>query len=261
MDTFFPTSLASSAEWAKTRGVSLEDAQTRFIQYAAIDSIAADPVLQPNLVFRGAAVLRLFYDLPRPTKDLDFIALDLVPFHPPSGHRERLHAQVAAALSRGMRKHFPDFEQWRDRLREAVMVQLSPNQEVCDTMVVILPTENALQATTLENVLAEKLVALLQQRNRPDHPRSQDTFDVAWAKKRYGNSINRPKVAEYFQRKAASRADDKIVPRIESFDEIIRERARAKYCGSGNDGWSLDFSKAWSCVIDFVSELPTACSP
>lgn len=256
-DRLYPVSLADPEEWRGVYSTSLDEARKRFVQFAVLESIAASP-LKNDLAFKGGNALRFIYRNPRGTIDLDFTAEGAFP-----DDADEIRRLLNSALFRGVRKydvkarcqrirrnppgkdkswptydtsvayqlprdrHFADFETWSGNLSTVVSVEISLNDVVCEThnerLAVSAGAE--LRVCVLEDIVAEKLRALLQQpiRNRN---RSQDAYDIARLVRRERHRIDSKKTSAYLLKKARARA---IEPRRSSFDDDIKSRAAYAY--------------------------------
>jgi predicted nucleotidyltransferase component of viral defense system len=113
---------------------------------------------------------------------------------------------------------------------------------------------NSILVCTLEDILAEKLRALLQQPIRNRH-REQDVYDIARFTIQSARPMDRLKIAEYLKRKAAVR---EIEVRRSAFDDKVRSMAEFEYDTrirrQGGDDY-IPFDKAWEAVLALVNSL------
>jgi predicted nucleotidyltransferase component of viral defense system len=152
-------------------------------------------------------------------------------------------------------RHFQGFEEYEGSLSTVVRVEISLNDEICETSLESLAPGIAaeVRVCVLEDILAEKLRALLQQRIR-NRNRSQDAYDIARIVRVVGDRIDRSKVAEYLVRKAGARGID---VRKQSFDEEARQRASFDYVHlfAAQDSDFIPFDEAWKTILKFVAQL------
>ena len=284
-DRLYPILLAEIERWRRCHSTSLDEARKRFVQFVVLDCIGAS-VLRGMLAFKGGNALRFIHRSPRSTVDLDFTAdsgfpndseqirslLDaaLAPAavrfdlkarcqrirpNPPGRDKTFPTYDISVAYQLPGDRHFPDFESWRGSLSTVVRVEISLNDEVCETSLesLVPGSSAAIRVCVLEDILAEKLRALLQQPLRNRH-RRQDVYDIARLVRCIGDQIDPQKVSEYLVRKARARG---IEPRRSSFDEEARRRAAFDYdhLFKDVDPDFIPFDEAWSTVLDFVAQL------
>lgn len=254
------------------------------MQYVVLESVAADSGLASSIVFKGGNALRFVYGNRRSTTDLDFTARGAFP-DDEKQIRARLDEALRFALSRfrvkarcqrvrrnprDPSKTMPTYDisvgyllptdrqyQNFDELPSVVTtlpVEISINEMVCEAVARRLhPEGRFLYVCSLEDILAEKLRALLQQpiRNRS---RPQDVFDIAIMIQQAGAGLNIAKVSDFLVQKAAARA---IQPRKSSFDDTVRGLATVDYevqIGRDTPDY-MTFDEAWPRVLEFVSKL------
>ncbi len=150
-------------------------------------------------------------------------------------------------------KHYQSFVE-RKNLSEVVEVEISLNDVLCETSQRELhETAKSVRVCTLDDIIAEKLRALLQQipRNRS---RPQDVFDIASMVRRHGTTIDLGKVSTFLVRKSQARG---IVPTKCAFDESVRGRAAWNYAEEIRPFTTafIPFEEAWTEVLRLVSRL------
>jgi len=260
----YPTSFAGLLAWANAHNMPPVRARTRFAQYVALHAIAGSRVLRGFLVFKGGNALDFVWQPNRSTQDLDFSAdLIVADLGAELGRLRGLFAAALAGTERefgvlcrvaGIRQEppgadktfvtyrvqiayaLPDQDPLRRRMErdpkypgaQFIKVEISINEPICADARVDLPGAEGgwyLRVSTREDIVAEKLRALLQQpiRNRT---RRQDLLDIA-VLLRAGVPLNRAQVAEFLLRKAAARAVP--VSRAAFHVPEIMERARQDY--------------------------------
>ncbi len=285
MNPAWPTTMDGLADWSKRQGVSISEARRRFVEVVVLEAIAADPVLGRVLVFKGGNALRFAHDHPRSTLDLDFSLTG----EGLADREEALRAAFDEALRRTTHRHrvrarcqrvkrdpsrpeatratydvkvgyqlpgdrYYDSLDGRD-VSSVIELEVSFNDLVCASQG-FAPMGGAatLRACTIEDIIAEKLRAILQQRTRNRH-RPQDVFDIAHIIRARGSGLDRKLVADFLLRKAAVR--DVAVSRS-AFDEELRRRAFVTYeahVRSQAGPAFIPFEEAWSEVMALVTSL------
>jgi predicted nucleotidyltransferase component of viral defense system len=255
----YPTRFDQLAGWASDAGVPGQEARRRFAQFVVLSGIAATPALRRAIVFKGGNALDFALQANRSTLDLDFsmdpgeratldgadairaalstacavasarsdvgLAVHRVRQHPPGADRTFVtyEARVGYAL--------PDEQALRRRMTDGrpspniVPVEISINEPICGESAFAVATDlPALRIATLEDIVSEKLRAILQQVPRNRH-RPQDLLDITVILR--GNALDRDLVADYLQRKSAAR--DVPVTRSAFHGEELRERTQVGY--------------------------------
>lgn len=288
---FYPTSPADIPRWSKAYGVLESEGRKRFVQFAVLLCVGAADGLRASLAFKGGNALRFIHGNPRSTLDLDFTALS--PDDPRTGVRDNvddLKRALNAALMWGHTRfgvkmkcqrvkrkpprpdatlptydigvgyQFPGdryFADYETPVREAttvVQLEISFNDVVCEIAPYSLePGAPALTVCSLEDILAEKLRALLQQipRNRT---RPQDVFDIARMLTEYEARLDVGKIADYLIRKSRDR---QVTPTKAAFaDPRVRENARSGYQTlEVSQSELILFDTAWGVVLKLVDRL------
>lgn len=150
-------------------------------------------------------------------------------------------------------KYYQNFER-RGQFPEVVELEISLNDVLCETIEKQLSdTTKPVRVCTLEDILAEKLRALLQQPIR-GRSRPQDDYDIASRMREFGALIDLVKVSEFLVRK--SRARD-ISPRKSSYGEPVRQKAMVNYDEEikAQATEFIPFDEAWEVVLLMVSQL------
>jgi predicted nucleotidyltransferase component of viral defense system len=255
----YPISFEGIRQWADAAGVSVNEARVRFAQYAVIHSIAAVRQLREGLVFKGGNALDFVWQPNRSTVDLDFSVDHTSSLATPNADtiRTLLGRGVPAASTRlgvrltvqrvrpnprGTDKYFitfqvrigyalPDQTRLRQRMEQGepspqgIELDISLNEPIGATQLIDMSPGLQLRVATLEDIVAEKLRALLQQpiRNRE---RRQDLLDIAVIL-RQNLTLDRHLVAEFLLAKAAAR--DVPVTRAAFRSQEVVSRASAGY--------------------------------
>ncbi len=133
-------------------------------------------------------------------------------------------------------------------------LEISLNDVLCETAEHRLhPSAKPLRVCTLNDIIAEKLRALLQQIPR-DRTRPQDVFDIASMVRLHGSTLDLSKVSTYLVEKSEAR---EIVAAKSSFNESVREKAFVNYQKEIRDNTTafIPFDEAWNEVLLLVSRL------
>lgn len=283
-----PRQFADIHVWAAEYGLNLADARERFAQFAILSAISDSETLRSTIVFKGGNALDFVWSPNRSTKDLDFsldpqaggfeLGIDglrdaLVPPLGRVGARLQMAFQINGIRRNppGAEKTFvtyqarigyalPDQDGLKRRLGEGrpspqiVPVEVSINEPICGSTDIVLGTsEQKLRVSTVEDIVAEKLRALLQQpvRNRS---RQQDLLDIALIVRERA-SLDRGKVANFVQRKSASRDVD--VSKAAFHNPEVANRARRGYndLASTTRRVFIPFEEALALLLAFVNGL------
>jgi len=206
----YPISLAEIEKWRREQGASIAEANSRFMEFVILHCFAANELLRSSVALKGGNALRLIYQTPRSTKDLDF-SVDGNGVPDESEHlREALDRALRRAEQRfgvrakcqrvkrkprspnatrptydiGVGYQLPSdryYHNFMDRnVRTVIPLEITFFDRVCDVSShTLCPDEDeSIRVCTLEDIVAEKLRALLQQKLRNRH-RWQDVFDIA----------------------------------------------------------------------------------
>ncbi len=284
MKALYPETFDSISAWAAERHLKPGEARERFAQGVILRAIATSRNLSRILVFKGGNALDFVWQPNRSTQDLDFSSLDQ------DLGEEQLRSQLEQALkvvgrvvgvafrinsmSRqppGPDKTFVTYEVKvgyglpNDRRnqeliekgqpsRAVVPIEVSLNEPVCDTASIEFSNApNPLRVSTLEDIVAEKLRALLQQVTRNRH-RRQDLLDIA-VLLRERPSIDPIRIAEYLKRKAAARSV--LVSKAAFHNPEVAARARRDYDALKETARELfiPFEDALRALLSFVDGL------
>jgi predicted nucleotidyltransferase component of viral defense system len=287
----FPDSFLTLGDWARTHERTLAEARQRFVQTALLAGLAATTGLRGALVFKGGNALDFVWSPNRSTIDLDF-SLDAGALTVESS-AESLQPSIVRALQitqsrfgvavqlHGIRQHppgsdrsfatlesrigyaLPDEARLRQRMQagqrstQVIPVEISLNDSICDTTrIPIGATGAVIRTATIEDIVAEKLRALLQQpiRNRR---RSQDALDLAiiLADKPELDPIM---IGDFLSMKCRAR-------NIEATKQAFRDEAVASYARAEYDQLEATthrplppFDQAWARILAFVDKLDIA---
>lgn len=279
----YPRSLREADEWAQSRSVQRSEARARFAAAGVLEAIASSRPLREELFFKGGNALNFVWCPNRSTSDLDFSCRD-EPFsmerlrelldtglhaasrrlgtlyaiqrfdrQPPGPDKTRVTYEISAGYA------LPDDQNNRKRMqaglysKSTVKLEISINEVVCDFSPKPLPSGHSVQVCTLEDIVAEKYRALLQQIQRDRH-RPQDVLDIAVIL-RSGDTLRPDYIAQFLQAKAAAR--DIPVHAAALDHPEIRQRASAGYSVLENTAQLfIPFDEAFALVLDFYHRLP-----
>ena len=284
----YPMRFLDVETWSRENGVARDEASRRFIQYVVLAAFARSRTLRESLVFKGGNALDFVWQPNRSTLDLDFsivhdellFRVDTEDIRRHVGRAVEAFQQQSGVLLRvqsvrqrppGPNRAFPTFlvrvgyalpDQGALRRRmmdgrmspHVVDIEISANEAIGGfTSVQIDPTMPPLRVSTIEDIIAEKLRALLQQpiRNRE---RRQDVLDVA-VLVRLHPEIEREEVGRFLVLKCEARD---IHARKSSFlDPEVRRRAAIDYDAleSTTRVLFIPFDEAWEALVAFVDEL------
>jgi predicted nucleotidyltransferase component of viral defense system len=233
----YPTAFDNIGPWADAAGVPIQQARVRFAQYAVLRSIASVRPLREGLVFKGGNALDFVWQSNRSTVDLDFSVDHASSLATPDAETIGRHLErglpvaitrlgVALAVHRvqqnprGTEKHFitfearigyalPDEVRLRQRIEQGepsphvIKLDISLNEPIGAAVLIAIGPELQLRVATIEDIVAEKLRALLQQpiRNRQ---RRQDLLDIAVILQE-NTPCDRNLIARFLLEKAAAR--------------------------------------------------------
>jgi len=280
----YPISFSTIAAWAAENKVPVSEARRRFAQYGILQSIAGSQVLSSSLVFKGGNALDCIWQPNRSTIDLDFSSRDsgltvnrIRAFFEPSLQRVSAASGTLYRLQRieqqppGEGRSFITFNvsigyaladdiRNQQRIGEgrpslaSIPVEISLNEPICAAEEIELASANLLQVSTQEDIIAEKLRALLQQvpRNRT---RPQDVLDIVVALKR-GAHLRPDVVADFLLRKASSRNVEVSMDLFQA--EGLWSRAEQGYAELQDTARDLfvPFEDAKKTLLAFVGTLP-----
>ncbi|MDA8219942.1 MAG: nucleotidyl transferase AbiEii/AbiGii toxin family protein [Dehalococcoidales bacterium] len=237
----------------------MAEARLRFVQYAVLRAVASSRALSSILVLKGGNALDFVWRPNRSTLDLDFSvdeaaqpspldteslrsllqpALEMVgrtlgiafrvqsvEQHPPGPNRHfvTFEAKIGFALPDQLRGR-AQIEQGRP-VSSVVTLEISINEPICADEGINIGGLHPLRVCTLDDIVAEKLRALLQQKSR-NRTRRQDLLDIAVILR--GPAMLDPaRVSCFLLRKAAARQVP--VSRNAFRDPDLAERARRDY--------------------------------
>jgi predicted nucleotidyltransferase component of viral defense system len=280
----YPNSVAELAAWRQANHTTMEEARRRLVQFVVLASIASSRELVNRLALKGGNALHFVHGNTRSTLDLDFTAETDFPDNADEirtlldralrGTDRRFQVKtrcqsvnrnpkrseatcptytIKICFQLPLDRYYQNFDE-RKHFAEVVELEISLNDTLCETLLKQLsPATILIRVCSLEDILAEKLRALLQQtirnRNRP-----QDVYDIASRVRDEGATIDVEKVSEFLIQKSKIR---QISPRKSSYNDEVRDRARYNYESEIDVPSELfiPFDGAWEEVIRFVNRL------
>lgn len=257
---------------------------------AVLEAFGQVPELRERFVFKGGNALRWVYEGPRASVDLDFSAVERFSAQDEAESRAMLDevtALLAPALERVRPLHrfealvvqsarvlppnratrqFPALEVKVGYSRQpgrtppfptAVKMEITLNEVVCE-FGEWRSGRLRVRVGTLEEIVAEKLRALLQQERRRRF-RSSDVFDIWFFSTRARSRLDPAKIAEYLLAKSEGRDSVGPVSKARFDAEEMRRRAEQDYAAVGNrllGGEALPpFEEAYAAVRELVADL------
>lgn len=256
----FPRMFTGITRWAAERGMPGSEARRRFAQFAILTAVASSPVLQDQVVFKGGNALDFVLLPNRSTYDLDFtlddpphdpaVVADLIERNLTTGCRrvatelgmalvvqrvrqqppgpDRTFVTFAISIGYGLPDQRPLIERARRgvRIAQTIDVEISINEAIgASTRLSLGAGFGEIRISTIEEIVSEKLRALLQQVTR-NRQRPQDLLDIAVALR--GDTPPDPAtVARFLLIKAA--AHDVAVSRAAFHDPDLARRTRIGY--------------------------------
>lgn len=292
MTSRYPTSFAEIRDWARANRVTVVEARSRFAQYGVLRAIAGSRALREMLVFKGGNALDFVWEPNRSTRDLDFSA-DMAAIAIPVdllGLKERLKELLSRSLATvgrvlgvtyliykieqqppGSDKTFVTYQariayalqddsRTQELLRQrkpvatVIPVDISLNEPICADERVPLDAAHTLRVSTVEDIIAEKLRALLQQRIRR-RERRQDLLDIALLVSHH-HELDPARIAAFLERKAAAR--DVPVSRAAFRDPDLARLAAQDYAAlePTTRVEFIPFPEALAMLLRLVETLP-----
>lgn len=284
----YPCAFGELADWASSNNTTIAEARHRFAQFAALCGIASIPRLRSTLVFKGGNAIDFVWFANRSTRDLDFSfdesgdmpAIDENLLRDLLGQAIRLaNTQLGIVFAihtvrqqpPGAGRSFITYEArlgyaLRDEPRLIVRMQngqssphvlpidISINEPICDsTLFTVDARFPSLRVSTVEDIVSEKLRALLQQplRNRN---RRQDVLDLA-VLIRETPDLNDRQVGAFLETKA--RARGVVVSKAAFRSPEIAHRARLDYDALDATARTamIPFEDAFAMVLELVERL------
>jgi len=284
----YPLAFEDIPTWAAAQHIPVAEARTRFAQYAVLRAVAASRTLEAMLVFKGGNALDFVWLPNRSTRDLDF-SVDMVVLREPvdPAQLRDLFARSLAVSTRelaialqvqGVRQQppepekmfvtyevrvgyaLPDERALLERIRggrpstQVIPVEISMNEVIGAAEVVALDQTHHLRVSTIEDIVAEKLRALLQQRLR-DRVRPQDLLDIAVIV-RGSSDLDSDRIARFLLAKAHARGVP--VSRAAFHHPEMASRAMSDYAALRQTTRTafIPAEEALAILYAFVNTLP-----
>lgn len=284
MDSRFPHTAREIPEWASYFRLPIAAARQRYAQYIVLSRLATHNV-SDRMAFKGGNALRMLYHNPRGTIDLDFSAHSSLPDksdaireaieqavnsfsikHDTKTKLQSIHRNPAADhftfptykikvgyCFQGDRAYDKEYLENGRNLSEAVVLEVSINEAVCETRKQSIVGMLMINACTIDDIVAEKLRSLLQQPIRKRY-RKQDVYDIAKITNENPDSVSVDVITNYLIEKCKARD---INPKKSSYDSTIKEMASVDYEQLRSDTGEafIEFDEAWDAVIRLVRKL------
>ncbi len=269
----YPTSFAEIVAWSKNNRVPIPEARQRFAQYVILHAIASSKTLRELLVFKGGNALDFIWSPNRSTRDLDF-SVDMAKLK----SRDSLEVELEPLLSRvlvfsgrelgitaavhSLKRQppgegmawvtytakigyaLPDDLRNRTRLEQGesstlvIPLEISINEPIGADQSLALSGTEFIRVSTLEDIVAEKLRAFLQQKGEiRNRRRPQDLLDIAHLLKGH-RTLDIDDVSQFLLIKAEAREvpvskaafwDTELVDRASYGYEDLRDTVREDF--------------------------------
>lgn len=284
----FPKSLSELETWQIANATTGLEARQRFVQFVVLQAIAAGQIGR-EMAFKGGNALRFVHESPRSTIDLDFSVDGEV-----EDNKSELRKQINEALTIAARRYgiklrvqrverrpadptktkpthevtiayalpgdrfYNDFERTERSIPLTVRMEVTFNDCVCEVEARQLSEENpaTIRVCVLEDIIAEKLRALLQQKTRHHGrmSRFQDVWDIARYTRLNADNLDKNKISEFLRSKSGIRDIDATKS---AYDQEVKQLAMNGYDQlrerTGPD--FISFEEAWNTVQQLIAEL------
>ncbi len=285
----FPATFSGITRWAKDRGMAAGEARRRYAQFVVLVAVANSPMLGEMVVFKGGNALDFVLQPNRSTLDLDFtldradaaphllteeierrigsgcrliagrmgmaLVVQRVRQNPPGPDRTFVTFAVSIGYALPDQRAIIERARRGVRIAQTIDVDISINEPICAATSLSLGAGfGEIRISTIEEIVSEKLRALLQQSIR-ERERPQDLLDIAVALR--GDSPPAPQtVAEFLLVKAAARGVP--VSRAAFHDAELARLTRAGYddLAATTRVLFIPFGEALADVLAFVDVLP-----
>jgi hypothetical protein len=252
----FPIDPDDVEAWAQRTGRPLADSQRRYAHYLALRSICDNQPLARQLTFQGGGTAAYVFHCPRTPRDLDFYLRGRPNELVGDDEKQRVIQQVGTALSVGMRKFCPKFDQWRDRLKEMIKVELYGTHRYFDEKVAAIgQTGIRITIISAASIVGAKYALLLfdELRRERRHPRMhKDLFDLAALIRNRRDRMD----IRVVTRSLMTDKDFRWTPDVSlqaAMEVMPLDQVRANYKEFkqfvGNQ--YFDFEEAWTTVLDY----------
>jgi predicted nucleotidyltransferase component of viral defense system len=227
---------------------------------AVLQALSLDDFLQEQFVLKGGNALKFAFDSPRSSVDVDLSSTEPYPNQEDQETRkfrdevvERLKAALPKVVSEYRyeemvlqsseikppnlpQRKFPALEmkvgytELEDRTppySDVVKLEMTLNEVVCEAE--YRRTGGfELHVSSLDDIIAEKLRALLQQVTRNRY-RPGDVFDIWFFTTRVPQALDRARMARFLQEKSKGKVGDGPVSREMFYHPQVRSRAQEGY--------------------------------
>ncbi len=238
----FPSSFDDISSWSASNRIPVSEGRFRFAQYAVLVAVSRSRDLRRTLILKGGNALDFVWYPNRSTIDLDFsldealldrdlgtqniresfipglrvaertlgvkLAVHKVEQQPPGENRTFITYRVR------IRYALADETKLRARMdrgeprSQVVLVDLSRNDPVYESETFEVEAGRSLRVCTVEDIVGEKLRALLQQPSR-NRRRPQDLLDIAVLYKHHRN-LDTSRISEILLRKSGPPREIKV---------------------------------------------------
>lgn len=257
---------------------------------AVLRAVSRDDFLRDQFALKGGNALKLGFNSPRGSVDVDFSSTEPYPNQPDPETRklldkvrERLRSSLSAVVPEYRyeemvvqshtikppnfsEREFPALEikvgytELEDRsppYSDVVKLEMTLNETVCETeMRTVKGLE--LHISSLDDIIAEKLRAILQQVVR-DRYRPGDVFDVWFFTTRAPSALDRDQIEQFLQEKSKGKVGNGPVSTQMFHHPEVRERAREGYSEIEErlpeSATFPEFEEAFQQVLNFVESL------
>lgn len=285
----YPLSFQELSTWSAQHKVPIAETRVRFAQYGVLTAIAQSRLLHGLLVFKGGNALDFIWQPNRSTTDLDFsvdiqrqssivnavilqqtldrtlnaagralnitFTLHSVRQQPPGPDKTFItyEARVGYALQ--------DQARLIQRMHlgepgtQVLSIDISMNEIVCAAVDVPIDGTRSLRVCTIEDIIAEKLRALLQQQPR-NRTRPQDLLDIAVCLRKHDRTdLDRNQIGRFLLEKSNARGI--VVSRAAFADRDLRRRAQQDYDALERTTrvQFVPFEEAMTMLLDLVATL------
>jgi predicted nucleotidyltransferase component of viral defense system len=289
MNSSYPTEFETLTTWATEAGFPQEEARRRYAQYLVLTSITVVAPLRETLVFKGGNALDFIWSPNRSTLDLDFSIDHTVQTYESTaqsleqllttglsvtGQRHNAHLAVNSIQPKTIPSHhtfitflanigyaLPSDSSLKQRVARGlksprtIPIEISINEPICAATTVSLgDPSQPLRISTLDDIVAEKLRALLQQPSR-NRNRRQDVLDLALILRNHPELDPQP-IATYLIAKATAR--NILVTKSAFHHPEIAERAAKDYEQLRTTARTtfIEFEDAFSAILAFTDSFP-----
>jgi predicted nucleotidyltransferase component of viral defense system len=286
----YPTSFDEVHQWAVNYKFPELESRTRFAQYGILRAISLSHELSRLLVFKGGNALDFIWQPNRSTSDLDFSidmtqdgsnieveslrllfdraltgagrALNVVyrtqrfKLNPPGKQHTFGTFQARIGFALQDQPHLIAMIRNNQPISPVIYLDISLNEVICAEQSIDISGTHLLRTCTIEDILAEKLRALLQQPIRK-RTRAQDLLDiVVCVREAPTHTIDSERVGQFLLRKAAARSVPVSATAFRDADLIARTRQDYDGLQATARRHFIPFDDALDALFRFVDTLP-----